>query len=378
MADKEKFSSDLHYKQLFTHKLLVQELLFLIFEEKLHTFGFDFDTLKLEKNEFVFEFEGVLIERKSDCIWSIKLNKNKVFIFFHLEFQSSVDKTIAQRTKIYRELVEINFIKSKSFSKVKGKVPPIISIVLYNGNQNYTAPKSKNGVVYFDETIKQIFDTLNLEYPISEDNKNTYFLIDETKWKNKNNNTIIRNFCEAIFLLEQCKNLKDFGKIIRQIYRIKQRSQLQLESNKNDDELRSFLQDFDLWMSSLLQHLCNKNNVPNNITIQILETIKDEDMFVENFTKGFQQELKEAKIEGKKEGIIEGKKEGIIEGERKSFFNGIFALLNNKFSDFTDNIKQKILALNPKSFDLTPYVNTIFCAKNAEDAYNKIAKLAAS
>ena len=163
MADKEKFSSDLHYKQLFTHKLLVQELLFLIFEEKLHTFGFDFDTLKLEKNEFVFEFEGVLIERKSDCIWSIKLNKNKVFIFFHLEFQSSVDKTIAQRTKIYRELAEISFIKSKSFSKVKGKVPPIISIVLYNGNQNYTAPKSKNGVVYFDETIKQIFDTLNLE-----------------------------------------------------------------------------------------------------------------------------------------------------------------------------------------------------------------------
>ena len=97
-------------------------------------------------------------------------------------------------------------------------------------------------------------------------------------------------------------------------------------------------------------------------------------MFVENFTKGFQQELKEAKNKG----IIEGKIEGIIEGERKSIFNGIFALLNNKFSDFTDNIKQKILALNPKSFDLTPYVNTIFCAKNAEDAYNKIAKLAAS
>ena len=53
MADKEKFSSDLHYKQLFTHKLLVQELLFLIFEEKLHTFGFDFDTLKLVKKQEV-------------------------------------------------------------------------------------------------------------------------------------------------------------------------------------------------------------------------------------------------------------------------------------------------------------------------------------
>ena len=125
-SDKD-YSPDLYYKKLFSHSFLIKELLYLIFEEKLYTFGFDFDTLKLEKNDFVFEFENVLIERKSECIWSIQLKEKKVYIFFHLEFQRTVDKTIAQRTKIYRELAEIDFIKSQSFSEAKEKFLPITS-----------------------------------------------------------------------------------------------------------------------------------------------------------------------------------------------------------------------------------------------------------
>ena len=116
--ENEEYSPDLYYKQLFSHKILIKELLYLIFEEQLYTFGFDFDSLKLETNEFVFEFDNVLIERKADCIWSVELKNKKVYIFFHLEFQRTVDKTITQRTKIYIELAEIDFIKSKSFRKV--------------------------------------------------------------------------------------------------------------------------------------------------------------------------------------------------------------------------------------------------------------------
>ena len=40
------YSPDLYYKKLFSHSFLIKELLYLIFEEKLYTFGFDFDTLK--------------------------------------------------------------------------------------------------------------------------------------------------------------------------------------------------------------------------------------------------------------------------------------------------------------------------------------------
>ena len=85
-------------------------------------------------------------------------------------------------------------------------------------------------------------------------------------------------------------------------------------------------------------------------------------MFVENFTKGFQQELKEAKIEGKKE----------------AFFDGLFLALSIKFDEITEKLKQQFLALKPKNFDLTSYKNIILTSKTAEEAYAKIAKLAAS
>ena len=362
--ENEEYSPDLYYKQLFSHKILIKELLYLIFEENLYTFGFDFNTLKLEKNEFVFEFDNVLIERKSDCIWSIKLNKKKIYIFFHLEFQRTVDRTIAQRTRIYRELTEISIIKSKTFSKVRGKIPPIISIVLYNGNNNYSAPVSKKGVVYFDETTKQIFDILNLEYPISENNKNTYYLIDETKWKSKNNK--IRNFCEAMFLLEQCKNSKDFDKITKEIEKIKQKNLNQIKNKNNNDELTLFLIDFARWISALLKDLYNKNKFLFSITTKNLENIKDNDMFVENFAKGFKKELKEAH------------EKGIIEGEKKSFFNGIIAMIVLKFGNIANNLREQIMQLNFKSFNLLDYTNLISNSKSAEEAYTKIAKLASA
>lgn len=61
-----------------------------------------------------------------------------------MEFQRTFDKTIAQYIIIYKETTETNIIKSKTFSKIKGKDPPIISIVLYDENQNYAATVSKN------------------------------------------------------------------------------------------------------------------------------------------------------------------------------------------------------------------------------------------
>ena len=89
-------------------------------------------------------------------------------------------------------------------------------------------------------------------------------------------------------------------------------------------------------------------------------------MFVENFTKGFQQELKEAKIEGKNE------------GKKETFFDGLFLALSIKFDEITEKLKQQFLALKPKNFDLTSYKNIILTSKTAEEAYAKIAKLAAS
>ena len=129
-------------------------------------------------------------------------------------------------------------------------------------------------------------------------------MIDETKWKNNSNNQTIRNFCEAMFLLEQCKTSKDFDRITKEIERIKNETLQQIKTTKANDELNLFLKDFALWISSLLNHLYKKNKNLFPIITKNLENIKDNTMFVENFAKGFKQELKEAIEEGKKKHFL--------------------------------------------------------------------------
>ena len=64
------------------------------------------------------------------------------------------------------------------------------------------------------------------------------------------------------------------------------------------------MKDFALWISSLLNHLYKKNKDLFPIITKNLENIKDNTMFVENFAKGFKQELKEAREEGKKKHFL--------------------------------------------------------------------------
>ena len=45
--ENTEYYPDLYYKKLFSHSILVKELLYLIFEENLYSFCFDFDSLKL-------------------------------------------------------------------------------------------------------------------------------------------------------------------------------------------------------------------------------------------------------------------------------------------------------------------------------------------
>lgn len=64
---------------------------------------------------------------------------------------------------------------------------------------------------------------------------------------------MIRNFCEAIFLLEQCKSSKDFDNITQEIERIKEETLQQIKSKKINDEWRIFLKDFDVGHRPLLR-----------------------------------------------------------------------------------------------------------------------------
>ena len=92
------------------------------------------DTLKIEKESFI---EDDLKTKFSDIIYSAKTNDEKqhdALIYILLEHQSSPDYWIALRIWKYCLLL------LERHAKDKNKLPVILPLVLYNGQQKYNAP----------------------------------------------------------------------------------------------------------------------------------------------------------------------------------------------------------------------------------------------
>ena len=75
-------------------------------------------------------------KRESDLIYRVKRGDREVYIYILIEFQSTPDKTIAARTLSYiMRLYETILQTSRA-----GKLPAIFPIVLYNGEDEWSAP----------------------------------------------------------------------------------------------------------------------------------------------------------------------------------------------------------------------------------------------
>ena len=82
---------DLRYKNLFSHPVLVRELLESFVCEDFVA-ELDFSTLnRLDKSFATDEFK----EKESDVIYSVSFRENPIYIFILIEFQSSVDSRMS-------------------------------------------------------------------------------------------------------------------------------------------------------------------------------------------------------------------------------------------------------------------------------------------
>lgn len=92
------------------------------------------DTLKIEKESFI---EDDLKTKFSDIVYSAKTNDEKqqdALIYCLLEHQSSPDYWIALR------LWKYSLLLLERHAKDKNKLPVILPLVLYNGQQKYSTP----------------------------------------------------------------------------------------------------------------------------------------------------------------------------------------------------------------------------------------------
>jgi predicted transposase YdaD len=125
---------DASYKLLFSAPELVRDLVMgFIPDEWLQ--GLDYRTLeKLPGSYVTDDFR----HRADDVVWRVKVDESWVYLYILIEFQSNVDPYMAVRMMVYVGLLYQDLIR-RGEMLANRHLPPVLPIVLYNGDGKWTA-----------------------------------------------------------------------------------------------------------------------------------------------------------------------------------------------------------------------------------------------
>ncbi|MGA9407025.1 MAG: Rpn family recombination-promoting nuclease/putative transposase [Bacteroidota bacterium] len=149
----EKIPYDQIYKQFFSDPMMVKALLFGFLNED-WVQNINFSTLKRLNTSYVTEN---LRERESDIIWRVQWNDEWLYLVILLEFQSTIDHFMVVRILSYLSLLYQDIIKEDKNIRKNMILPPVLPLVLYNGDEPWDAPNSFRQLIpkNLPETLKK-------------------------------------------------------------------------------------------------------------------------------------------------------------------------------------------------------------------------------
>jgi predicted transposase/invertase (TIGR01784 family) len=297
------FEHDRRYKKLFSHPYFVQKLLeSFVYEDFIREL--DFKTLKRVDKSFVTED---FREKESDIIYSINFREKSIYIFLLLEFQSSVDKNMALRFPAY----VLDLYASLHKRADSGLFPAVFPVLLYNGDQKWTAEKELGKLI--EQTIPKRYIPRFEYYAIIENE------IPKESLKR------IKNAVSAVFYIENLdeNRLKEEIDTIVEIIRDEE-----LEITKQfADFFNNFLENkTELLDREYLGHKIEDAMEVKTMLTTTLQNIRE---------KGIQ----EGRQEGRQEGIQEGRQEGKVEVVLSMDKNGVPV---DKIALYTSLTEEKI------------------------------------
>lgn len=188
---------DNSYKLLFSHPRMVEDLL-RGFVREAWVDELDFATLEKVSASFVSDD---LRDREDDVIWRVRWGRDWLYVYLLLEFQSTVDAFMAVRIMTYLGLLYQELIRAGKLTAT-GKLPPVLPIVLYNGNKRWNAAQDivdlievvPGGLAHYRPQLR-------------------YLLLDEGAC-DESGLLPLRNLAAALFRLEKSRQPQDMGAVI--------------------------------------------------------------------------------------------------------------------------------------------------------------------
>lgn len=128
---------DALYHRLFSHALMVEQLVRDFLPQAMAA-GVDFCAMEKVAAKF---HAGKGERREGDVIWRLPTGGGDIYLYLLLEFQSRSDWWMAVRTQVYQGLLWQHIVAEQKL-KAGDRLPPLLLVVLYNGEPRWNAPTS--------------------------------------------------------------------------------------------------------------------------------------------------------------------------------------------------------------------------------------------
>ena len=280
---------DVRYKLLFSHAEMVEDLL-RGFVPHAWVQALDFSTLEKVNASYVTDD---LRDRHDDVVWRVRFQEHWLYVYLLLEFQSTVDRFMAVRILSYTGLLYQDLIRSQSLHQ--DRLPPVLPIVLYNGEPRWKA------AVELSELIHPAPQELQAYQP-----QQRYLLLDEGAYP-ESALPQVRNLVAAVFRLENGRNAENVLAVITAL--------LDWLQGPQQAGLR---RSFTIWIQRVI--LADHSAIPHESLLELEEV---HTMLAQRVQQWKQEWRTEGLEEGRAEGRTEGRTEGLAEGLEKGLEKGL-------------------------------------------------------
>ena len=274
---------DPSYKLLFSHREMVADLVRGFIHED-WVAALDFDTLERVRE---IGTSHDLREREDDILWRLRWGERWLYVYLLLEFQSSVDRLMAVRLLTYVGLLYQDLAAAGQIPP-GGRLPPVLPIVLYNGQAPWTAPTTLAGLVE-----PGLPPALGRWQPQLQ-----YLLIEERRYA-EDELRGLRNIAAALFRLENSRTPAQIEAVVASLVEW-------LAAPAQTNLRRAFV----VWLRRvLLPARVPGADLPHVIELQEMHAMLAER--VKTWTEEWKQQgLQEGLQEGRHQGLQKGRQEG--------------------------------------------------------------------
>jgi len=311
---------DHSYKLLFTHPEMVADLLRGFVREE-WVKELDFSTLEKASGSYISDD---LRDRHDDIIWRIRWkniqekNQNSAWLYVYLliEFQSSVDWFMAVRIMTYVGLLYQDLIRSKAV-KTNEPLPPVLPIVLYNGDPRWQAPAD------IADLITPAPGELDRYRPHLH-----YLLLDEGSYHD-HELASLRNLTAALFRLENSRTPEDVQQVLRALI-------VWLQSPQQSNLRRAFT----IWLKRVF--------LPGRMPEVAFDEIQD----LQEVTNMLSERVKDWTKNWEQQGIEKGLQKGLQEGLQKGKMDLLLRLLEWRFGAVSETISARVKQADSPTLEL--------------------------